>query len=271
MPVGPYSQDVVTHIVNVEWGAQDVIVVFVDTSSSDDLPATHTLLDDSVTLLKTWKTPYQAAGFQPGFTSRAYQVSSGAGEFLKSRSQPTPGEGLGFWIDALVFALDQDDPEGSLARAETGTKLAMPAVYLISHSDSDLPFNIAPPGLLWFVETGPMNGNTSMTWKIRFDNHRLVDPRGDPPGTPPNAMTQVYPLGTYSGPIGVDTVTWLGYLIYAYRLDEDGTDTVYGKINVIDGSQNIDIAWNRPIEPTHFDARGIPAQDPPPLITSDLK
>jgi hypothetical protein len=269
MPVGPYSQDVLTRIINVQWGGE-VIVVFVDVSAFDDAPAAgHEPIEDKATFLSSWRTPYQEAGFQPGYQSTAYSVSTGAGEFIKLTAPIFSDGPIGFYNDVFVFAND-GNIDASLARAIAGTKLIMPAIYLIDHSESDLPYEMAPPGLLWSVELGAMTSGFSTTWKMRNGQHRIIPGDGD--GTlPPNNMIQCYPLcDPFSGPFGGEMVIYSGYTIYAYRLDANGTDTVYGELLPEDGSQNIDPAWSQSIVSGFPSFRGIPFQDPPPLISQDL-
>ena len=265
------------HVTNVKWGFPPVIVVFVSSLIYDTDPqrhATYSLLNENenAEFLDRWDTPYQRAGVQPGFDSVAYRVKK-KGEFITSRVPPLGEDINGMFIDACVFAIDHDvGVDKSLDRAKDGTKLIVPARYLVNVSESNLPTgrsdltaDIAPPGLLWMIEVGAMKAGQQITWKARYGKHR--DDKDDPKDLP-NAMSQIYPLGPrYQG---AGDQVWMGYTLFAYRLDRKGTDTVYSKQLSADQNsrQAVDPAWNQTII-AGTSVKGIPFEDPPPLVTED--
>lgn len=275
--VTPVRLDPLQWIVNVNWGG-DVIVVFIDNSVFELQPAaSYDVVENKAELLSEWNTAYQQAGFQPGLPSRAYKVSTGAGEFIKTTVPSLPladDQKLGMHIVCCAFATGAQGTkgDGGLQRAIDGTKKIIPAIYMMFHTEeSDIPFDMAPPGLLWLVDTGDMKSGANMTWKIRRGRHR-----GDDRDTPPNSMAQVYPLGpSYNGYGFGDDQFWSGYMLYAYRLDKNGTEAVYSKIGTADDSggegplppQNLPSGWNVEIA---SGVKGIPFQDPPPLIGTDV-
>jgi hypothetical protein len=271
----PWRLDPLQNIVNISWGA-DVIVVFVAASPFETQPAaTYTpKVDDngkeSAKYLSSWNTPYSSGGLMPGFPSTAYRVSSSAGEFITSVAPRFENDsGLGFWIDCFVFAVDGSSQDSGLQRAIDGTHLIESAIYLTSHTagEGELASDMAPPGLLWAIETGQMQSGQSITWKIRHGPHR-----NDGFTDPPDSMTQVYPLTSFSGYAGADLVKWAGYILYAYRLDKDGTETVYSKMLSADEDalQSLPSGWDVPMVPGTTGIYCIPYGDPPPYITEDL-
>jgi len=293
MPVGegggpnpPYGEDFFQRIVGVHWPKKsggipsEVIVVFVANSALSSQPdAEYQILNKGALFLQEWKTPYQASGYQPGFPSRAYRVQTSAGPFMRVSAPDTRNEEFdtGSWTTVLVFAIDKLNETGtnegamqrSLDRAIAGTLQVIPAIYMFGHTGgSDIPASIAPPGLLWLVESGSMTSGVSLTWVIRFGKHR-----NDVELEPPNNMVQCYSTGpSYTVTIsGFPPETWTGYYIYAYRLDNKGTGSVYGEQLGADEDnvQNIDAAWSQPIS-SLSDPHGIPFQDPPPLVAADL-
>ena len=267
----PVRLDPLQNIVNVNW-ASNIIVVFVDGVALEAQPSADYAVSEDVSNvqhLTDFRSPYQGGGFQPGLASHAYKVPSDAKEFIKITA-PGGVDADGYWTTAIVFASD-GDAATSLERAISGTKKIIPAIYMLSHSgDSDIPADMTPPGMLWIVETGRMYSSKTVTWKIRFGTHR---PEGteDSSDSLPNLMMQCYPRDNYSGPNGPDTVNWTGYKIYGYRLDKNGTGTVYSEMLSADDDnrQNIDSAWSQPIVFPGND-KGIPIQDPPPLIATDM-
>lgn len=286
-PNPPAGTGFFDRIINVHWpktpvaGVAEFIVVFVtNTVFSTQPDSSIELLTDKATHLATWRSPYQAAGFQPGFPSHAYHVHASADPFIRF-TLPSPVGDLraGYWLTILAFAIMPVTQQGgiinkeialaaSLERAIEGTKLTIPASYRLYHSDSDIPYDFSPPGLLWHTETGEAAGSQQFTFVARFGNHRT-----DKDVTPPNQMAQCYFIdGPYTVIFGADNISWSGYLIHAYRLDADGTGTVYGEIHppveYEDSQQNIDGAWHQPLsDKNDF---GIPSQDPPPLISADV-
>ncbi|MBR1150071.1 hypothetical protein [Bradyrhizobium sp. JYMT SZCCT0428] len=248
----PYRLDPFQNIVNVKLGL-DVIVVLLKREATQ-VGATAvgiSVIDDAAEFLRSWSTPY-ATG-PGGFPTFAYKVSASAGQFIRT----TASQGS---VIAMAFAImpGQDGLEKSLSRAEQGARRVLPATFLFgSTSDPGLPADIAPPGLLWVVETLSA-AVISVVWKIRYGKHR-----DDQNSTPSDVMVQCYPL---SGP-------GLGYEIYAYRLDRLGTGTVYSKRADAenDQAQNLPSAWNQIINPVGGSgAKGIRYSDPPPLIGVDL-
>ena len=175
-----------------------VIVVFVcNTIEESQLAGVYTPLS-GVQLLRAWKTPYQESGFKPGFDSQAFRVRQNAGKFMTSRAPDAAGvDVFGVTFTVCVFAIDQALGEvASVDRAEAGVKKIVPAIYNIFHTPSDLPTDMAPPGLLWLVDSGNIFGGHALTWKIRNGNHRFDDRT-----SPPNAIVQCYiPGGSYHGP-----------------------------------------------------------------------
>jgi hypothetical protein len=272
----PHGEDFFNRIVNVHWRkrvpsavAPSVIVVFVDGVTLEAQPASlYVPQSDGVSFLKSWRTPYQAEGFQPGYNTEAYLVSSSAGFFMASTTPNTRGSDdsdFGCWQTCAVFALDKFNIAASLADAEDGIKQIIPAAYMLSRTgESDLPAVMCPPGLLWLVEAVPAPSKTSFSWKIRYGKHRA-----DSETSPPNDMVQCYPLSdNYFNAVYHDTVS--GYRIYGYRLDGDGIGRVYGE-QQLDDENTHDIAdgWDVPIVEPGAD-KGIPFQDPPPLIGADV-
>jgi hypothetical protein len=278
----PWRLDPLQNIVNISWGI-DVIVVFVSASPFDDQPdATYTPKQDAnangagtdtakAKYLSSWNTLSSSNGVMPGFPSTAYRVSSNAGEFMTSVApdfEDVPG--LGFWIDCFVFAVDGSSKDSGLQRAIDGTHLIESAIYLTGHTsgEGELDSDMAPPGLLWAVETGLMQSGQSITWKIRHGPHR-----NDGFTDPPDSMTQVYPLTSFSGYFGSDLVEWVGYILFAYRLDTDGTGTVYSKMLSADedSKQALPSGWDVPIGPGIGGIFCIPYGDPPPYISEDVE
>jgi hypothetical protein len=262
----PYRLDPFQNIVNINFGV-DVIVVFVgQVVYAAQPPVILTVLDKKAEFLGSWRTPYQGAGFQPGFMSFAYKVSTSAGKFMQSTVPGLAASDWGMWMDVLVFAID-GTIEDSLQRAKEGTRLVVPATYLMGHDGSDLPADMAPPGLLWLVETGEQTMGTSLTWKMRYGAHRSDV-------APNNSMAQCYPVGTRSYPIiiGGQPSTMTGYQIFAYRLDKKGTGTVYGKQHSASEEAIHPIApqWNQAIGGPGLRQKGVPLVDPPPLISVDI-
>jgi hypothetical protein len=249
-------------------GGNVVIVVFVCNPVLAAPPAgTYSIINDSATFLRSWHTPYQKAGVQPGVDCQAYSVSASAGEFMKATAPGGEDASGGIWFTVCAFAIDSElGQSASVDRAEAGVKKIIPAIYSITHTHSDLPTDMAPPGLLWLVETGGMYGHRTLNWKMRYDDHRTDDDT-----SPPNIMVQCYPVGhSYSGPFGDQSMTWSGYQIYAYRLDQEGTGHVYGKqLSANEDARHV-IApeWDAPITSPTF-AKGIPLKDPPPFIRAD--
>lgn len=266
----PYRLDPYQNIVNVKFG-YNVIVVFADAGGAVApgfrTPSVYTPDPDnsSIKLLKTFDVPYQSSGFQPGYKCYAYRVPVNAGEFMTTVWAGITGL-LSVSIGAFVFAIDGDE-DAALAQAVDGTKLIIPFQYLESHSSSDLPASISPPGLLWCV-TATVKPGLEVNWKIKLQNHR-----SDQNPTPPNKMVQVYPLGpAFSFPISSSfTQVVSGYSIDSYRLDKKGTGTVYGKATIATDPTPHIIApqWNVTVS-NNGGSKGIPFQDPPPLIGRDI-
>ena len=195
--------DFLTRITNVHWGGNDVIVVFMEASPFRPQPVFElTPTTDKAAVLGSWQTPTYSRDPAP-FKNTAYKVKSNTGEFLKSISpQLPPGdEGDGTWLYMLVFAEDE------LSKIQAATELMAPALYQLNALNADLPSEVAPPGLLWAIETGAMPADVAMTWKIRFGDHR--DPAVKPP-PPPNAMVQCYPTNdSHPGPSGMSRSSML--------------------------------------------------------------
>jgi hypothetical protein len=261
----PYSQDVLTNIFNVQWGAGDVIVVFMEISPFDpqlDFDLKLPGSDAKATFLSSWTTPTYSTDPAP-LKNSAYSVSANVGEFLESIA-PAPPEGLDFngaQLGVFVFAALDTDPAGGLARATAGTKLIAP-LFIVNALNADLTSEIAPPGLRWGIETGVMATEVTMTWKMRFGEHRAAEP----PPPPPNGMVQCYPLvSSHAGYLGDIAVTYSGYYLLAYRLDVDGTGDVYSEF--ANPSE-----WNVPVTDSSDPdgGNGIPFGDPPPLISADV-
>jgi hypothetical protein len=271
----PWRLDPLQNIVNISWGV-DVIVVFVSASPFEAQPdATYSPKTDdngkeSAKYLSSWNTPYSSGGFMPGFPSTAYRVSSNAGEFMTSVAPGFGDDTGGVGIDCFVFAVDGSSKDSGLQRAIDGTHLLESAIYLTSHTagEGELDSDIAPPGLLWAIETGSMQSGQSITWKIRHGVHR-----NDGFTDPPDSMTQVYPLTSFSGYFGSELVEWVGYILFAYRLDTDGTGTVYSKMLSADedSKQALPSGWDVPIGPGIGGIFCIPYGDPPPYISEDVE
>ena len=177
----------------------------------------------------------------------------------------------GTWLDVLVFASEGDDAAETLRQVKAATELIAPALYIVNATNADLPSEVAPPGLLWSVETGAMQPGVILRWKMRDDNHR--DPDISPP-PPPNVMVQCYPTNSsHLGYVGDAKVTYTGYFLNAYRLDKNGTGQVYSEIPEITDdtgkTQNKPPEWEALIVPVP-PLRGIPFADPPPLIVTDV-
>lgn len=153
-----------------------------------------------------------------------------------------------------------------MQRVMDGMKLIQPAMYVgydpAGHGDSDIPYDIHPPGVLWGISVTIVAGRT-YTWKIRFGDHRAGGST-----EPPNSMVQCYPLGPSFSLSGIEVT---GYLIWIYRLDKSGTGIFYGMdpdYIIGPSPQIIDPAWHQIVISTGF--FGIPFQDPPPLIGADI-
>lgn len=291
-----YGEDFLQRIVGVHWRKRvpsgptpDVIVVFLGQMVSSFQtpiglqPTLDGIGNPKVQFLRSWRTPYQAEGFQPGYESTAYKVSSGAGEIMITTAPGTGAEGYGTSSEAYVFAIENADDlmniDAKLAlaldRAEAGVKLIVPAQYMMAHSSSDIPYEMCPPGLLWGVSTAEMFEGATMTWKIRYGAHRAGSSDIDV-NSLPNLMVQCYPLGpsfAVPSPSG-SSETSFGYAIYGYRLDKYGTGTVYGRMPTANDEpfeQRIDPMWNQETSsvPQGVFSKGILFQDPPPLIGSD--
>jgi hypothetical protein len=274
MVFAPFAQDIVTRIINVNWGSLDVIVCFIgQTVYAEQFPLILEPTKDSsgkpkIEFLRSWRCSYSSSGFQPGFLASAYRAKA-VGEIMTTTAPTTPDQDWGYSSEAYVFAIDGDIDQ-SLDRAEAGMKLLIPAHFQMTHGgEGDLPADMCPPGLLWGVATGYLYADKQMTWKMRYGEHR-----DDTSPDPPNTMVQCYPLGpAFDSPSGGGSVRNMsGYYIYGYRLDKKGTGTVYGRAVMVDEdptTQNIDAAWNQSIS-TPAGEKGIPFQDPPPLISSDL-
>ena len=269
---GGYPQDILTNIVNVQWGG-DLTVVFMEVSPFDPQPVfEYTLKQDDVTsedkatFLGSWMTPSYSTDPAP-FKNTAYKVKSGAGVFITSKAPglPTDIDFNGTWLNVLVFAKGI-----GLEEVKDATKLMAPALYIVNASNADLPAKIAPPGLLWGVTTGAFAEGVSLDWKIRFGEHRPPESTS----TLPDAMVQCYPLGpSHPGYIGDAKATYTGYFLIAYRLDSAGTGDVYSEspnITDVDHTQSLPPQWNVPIEDS-IPLRGIPFADPPPLIDDDVQ
>jgi hypothetical protein len=277
MPGGAFSQDVLTSIVNVNWGG-GIIVVFMEVSPWTPQPVfILTPEGGAATLLASWETPSYSTDPAP-FKNSAYQVTADAGVFLTSTAPdlPSGSDGVaydinGTWLNVLVFAVADGNIEASLAQAKAGTKLMAPALYLVNLTNADLPSEVAPPGLLWGITTGAFTAGVSLQWKIRSGEHR--DPETSPE-PPPNSMVQCYPLASsHPGYVGDVKVTYSGYYLIAYRLDPAGTGDVYSKAPAVTdtGTQNLPPEWSATIVTGPFPSVGIPFADPPPLISADVK
>jgi len=265
----PWSADAVTSVVNVNWGPNDVIVVFAgvyvyNREPGPPLTATYVLIGEGVEFLQSWLTPIvEEEEEHPGFRTFAFKTKLDAAEFIELRSPVLHEDVNGFWFDVLVFAMQDGNDDESLARAVAGTKDFLPEYYKDSLGASHpLPGRIDPPGLLWGVQTGATNSGQFMTFKMRFGNHRPDDDHS----LLPNAMVQCYPLGPpFSGWFGDVKVTYTGYFLHLYRLDNEGTGPVYSLTT-------LDPAWGQPIVvgPEFTSGiKGIPFADPPPLVSSD--
>lgn len=271
----------VQKIVNVQWGGS-VIVVFVSTSPFLEQPeASYEVIEDKAKLLSTFRAKEESAQ-SPGYPCSAFKVAQNAGKFITSKvpTLPSTEQPLGLSILVCVFSTtiegDEQSSDASLERAVAGTKLIVPAIFNIFSSEpSDLPADLSPPGLLWIVTTGMMDSGQSLTWKMRYGKHREEsEDQSAEADKPPNSMAQCYHLESYTGPSGglPPTINWSGYKIYCYRLDKKGIETVYGKLKSTEEAtiQTIDPAWKQ-IVGTPGEIKGIPADDPPPLIESDLE
>jgi hypothetical protein len=279
-----YVQDVLTRIMNVQWGGEG-IVVFMEVSQFYVQPVFELTVkfdedsgDEKATFLGTWETPTYSTDPIP-LKNTAYKVKGDA-VFLTSKAPKLPFidpdhpveryDENGTWLNVLVFNKDL-----SLEDVTDATKLMAPALCIVNALNEDLPTEVAPPGLLWAVRSGAFAAGVSIDWKMRFGAHRIPESGA----TLPDAMVQCYPLcESHPGYIGATKVTYSGYFLIAYRLDKDGTDTVYSKapkITDVGITQNLPLEWNVTIVfPTvisEFPQKGIPFADPPPLITADVE
>jgi hypothetical protein len=263
-------------VVDVNWGTGDVIVVFMEFSALIPQPVFSLVPGDAATFLDEWTTPTYSAGEaefdDPApLKNSAYRVAADAGLFLTSTAPAIdPDDTNGTHLNVLVFAIEDDNVDTALAQAKAGTKLIAPALCIFNPLNANLPTEVAPPGLLWGVQTRGFTPGVVLEWKLRYGEHR--NPEAEPP--PPNSMAQCYPLTTsYPGFSGGITATYTGYVLIAYRLDEGGTGTVYSKapeVTDFTGTQILPPEWSVTIVHGDFPLVGIPFADPPPLISADV-
>lgn len=260
--IGPYSPDTIHRVINVRWGG-GVIVVFVDYNNfekqSEFIPA------DGVEFLEEF--PVSFVNPQPSHdaTGRAYKLVPTFGdgnEFMETVAPSVPdvfGAFHSYFVH--VFAIN-DDTTTSLEDAKSGVDLISSAwsfqQFKKTGDEPTVPADISPPGVLWSINTPAITGGNAITWKIRYGPHRAGDETD-----PPNDMVQVYPT----------TAPFNGYFIEVYRLDQEGADTAYGTLyphtfqDDPPANRRIDPLWNQNLG---NDTKGIPKQDPPPLIDADV-
>jgi hypothetical protein len=263
---GGYVQDVLTRIINVQWGS--VIAIFADQGTAHaagfQAPADYAPIDHVAELLTTFNAPYQPDTLGPGYKCFAFKVGANAGEFM-TVTWPGIKDVTVNQISMHVFAMD-GDIASSLSRATAGAMLIVPSLYAYSHGgNSNIPAQAAPPGLLWSIASDTIAGR-EVKWKMRTGEHR---PKQEPEPLP-NTMVQCYPLDSAFSPPDLNYTT-SGYNIMAYRLDGKGTGTAYGTIPNLDfeNPQPIDPAWKQKVFTLFYDF-GIPFADPPPLISADV-
>jgi hypothetical protein len=276
MPVGPYSPDALTRIINVNWGG-DVIVAFAQVNFLVPGPKPFIFLaSEDIEFLAQRQFNFVNFPYDGhDAVATLYKVKVNQGEFMDTVTPDLfiDGFDLGDEQSIYVFAIGDDLNKG-IERAFTGIAQALYANYARRHDlDDAAPVkpDISPPGMLWSIGMLSVPSGTETAWKIRFGNHRDDDPAGSSADLP-NAMVQCYPLGPTYNPAGDDpTAEVFGYTISMYRLDSGGVGTSYGASALgEEPGRNMDPAWHQPVDNAIHPAKGIPfSADPPPLVTND--
>jgi hypothetical protein len=283
-----YREDFFQRIVGVHWREPlpsvsvniEVIVVFMETSGWDPQPAYKlTPVAKRAQLLDTWFTPTWSKDPAP-LKNTAFLVNGNGGVFLTSVAPKLPADPNtgapqdinGTWLNVLVFAFEHNNNVvNSLSSVTIATKLIAPALYIANPLNADLPSEVAPSGLLWGAETGAMAAGVTMQWKMRYGIHRPITAAS----LLPNSMVQCYPISSsHAGYSGDEKITFEGYFLIAYRLDDAGVGHVFSespKVTEI-GTQNLPPEWSSVIArpPRGEPFTGIPFSDPPPLILQDV-